>query len=360
MLGIRDFIKRIEYKITISKLKKYYENDLLKSKLDYKIESFDQLDYCIYTFYKDFSLDKVAIEKRRLQYLINNSFENNTLLDLITTLIAISSIGASAIFSGLLSKSNIDVQEVYNLISRTTVQLAIIALIGFLANSSLNNKNKKAFYQLCLSILVDIENDKKKEIDSHSTIKLIDHKNINEQSDNNIFKQCLNLFRINKNEKGYIEASNLYNEVKEYYKLKLRDENFNLVVEKIRLESIVGKFDNNIKNFSINYLNSFMFVIITLYLEGIKLFEFQLKWFPNDNVNSILTIFSKGILFMLIIYITQKIIFSKGTKKERNDEVLNNVKLKVLEEIEKEMNYKSECKLNKYNEVAVELDKDNK
>lgn len=145
------------------------------------------------------------------------------------------------------------------------------------------------------------------------------------------------LLSTNSEKEDYKTVNNLYGKIKKYYLERLNKNEIDIRVEKVRLEGKAGKLDNNIKSYSVNYLNNFMIIIITLYLEGSKLFDYNLNWFSNSILNNVLTVFSKGIIFMGIAYFLPKLVFNKKTKKEREEEILNNFKLRVVEDLIKDI-----------------------
>lgn len=224
---------------------------------------------------------------------------------------------------------------------------SLIFMLCFFTNQYFvfKSAHKKAFYIACVDILDEkekspVNNEQEEDLENSRSIveevKFSNIDNITKLTD--ISTQTMEeVVMTESDEKDYTKMEKRYKRFRKYYKKKINNREIDIRVEKVRLEAKVGKFDSNIKSYSINYLISFMVILFTLYLESSKIFEFQVGLFSNNDFNNILTVSLKGILFMGMAYFVPKIILNKDSKKEREEEFSNNLKIRVVEDLIKDI-----------------------
>ncbi|WP_163195398.1 hypothetical protein [Clostridium thermarum] len=148
-----------------------------------------------------------------------------------------------------------------------------------------------------------------------------------------------------KADQEYDYFKKLYSQIKEQYLEKLKDENFNIEVEKTRLESKAGKMVGNVTLFDVNIL------ILALSILGTGLIQ---AYSLIDSLNKFGVVAFTTIAFAAAIYIT---VFPN--KKSRDLEYLSHLCLKVLDDIEKHQS-KIELETNTTVEEAASTTEDHK
>lgn len=159
--------------------------------------------------------------------------------------------------------------------------------------------------------------------------------------DKSIIEACESLFDIIKNsneeDKELENIKSLYNNIREYYIKKIdSDENF-IIYEKIRVEESLGEYTKNTLGINLNMFAIVFSVLATLCIESMGIFDKVNISIFIDLVNIILNSIIKVGIFVFMIFIYAHISVDKNTKKDRNKEILNNIRLKVLNDIEREI-----------------------
>ncbi|WP_238906643.1 hypothetical protein [Clostridium sp. YIM B02506] len=167
-----------------------------------------------------------------------------------------------------------------------------------------------------------------------------------EENKESAIEECERLFdeeiKSDKNEynevkKDIEQTRKLYENIKNYYYKKIKSDYRYLVFEKIRLERKLGKYNHKIIEFSVNYFIGIFSAVFALFLQSVNLFDvIKITVFSND-INSILNNMVKMITFFILLFGFMRMFDDKGSKEQQYINVLNNIKLKVIEEIEKEI-----------------------
>lgn len=178
----------------------------------------------------------------------------------------------------------------------------------------------------------------------------------------NIFKECSKAFEketsMDTDDKKYQEARELYSEIRKYYLAKYKKDEYYLKVEKVRLEQQLGKYTSDIVNHNINLYIGIFSALVALLMESIGIFDVIKISAFSDDINSSLNNLLKVVTFLVILFSLIYSITSDKTTKSQNEKViLGNIKLKVLEDIEKENELKSK-KAVAYNDVAATVQND--
>jgi hypothetical protein len=163
----------------------------------------------------------------------------------------------------------------------------------------------------------------------------------NNDKDKSIIEACESLFDIIKNSneenKELENIKSLYNNIREYYIKKIdSDENF-IIYEKIRLEKSLGKYTKNTLGITLNIGAIIFSVLVTLFIESMGIFDRVNISMFIEIVNVILNCLIKVGVFFFMIFVFTHTYVDKNVKKDRNEEILNNIRLKVLNDIEREI-----------------------
>lgn len=169
-----------------------------------------------------------------------------------------------------------------------------------------------------------------------------------------IWKKKKNKYDIKKYEREIKEFSNynneysfyneLYEKVKFHYIEKIERGTIDIKIEKIRLESYMGKHLSMSMNFILYYFIAIFGGIFTVTIqEAVKIFKYS-----SPPINTIILF----IVLAVIIYVVDK-----NVKKDKPKDVIAFVSLKVLEDIEKEYVVLKELEnIRNHDEVAATLD----
>jgi hypothetical protein len=150
------------------------------------------------------------------------------------------------------------------------------------------------------------------------------------------YDDYLELFRTDKCDTDYVKTEELYNEIKQYYENKVKSNRISISVEKIRLETNLGKYNGNIFNLSINYFIAMLAVILTLFFEKLDLFGYEFEFGNDINLNASFNNALKVISLVAIVLFLIKVLSDKKTILTNKRDILDNIKLKVLDDLEKE------------------------
>ncbi|WP_315112941.1 hypothetical protein [Clostridium intestinale] len=184
------------------------------------------------------------------------------------------------------------------------------------------------------------------------------------EKNENTFIKCAELFNyiekdLNKEDKKLEDIANLYNNIKDYYIEKIKTNNNFIIYEKLRLEGELGKYTKNIFNINLNMGVIILTVLVTMFLESTKVFDIinitQFHYVINIILNTIIRMGTFFILLFGCLYNLK----DKNSEQEKCEEVLNNIRLKVLKNIEKEIQEKGKIEnvdiQNTNNEVLREI-----
>lgn len=149
-------------------------------------------------------------------------------------------------------------------------------------------------------------------------------------------EECLKLFNEtvgNKiEEEGYGDSLALYNKIKEYYKVKIKQKDFIISVERIRLETIVGKYSDSLSNYSISLFIGIMSALTALFIQSMDVLNINISAFPKE-INMLLKVGT----FFTLLYILARSLNDSTSIKNRRKSIVNSIRLNVLAEIEKEL-----------------------
>ncbi|KZL88782.1 hypothetical protein [Clostridium magnum] len=126
-------------------------------------------------------------------------------------------------------------------------------------------------------------------------------------------------------EKESKEVEELYTHIKESYKLRFKDNQIKIKIEKINLERNIGKYQGALRKHGLTFLIGILGVMIQLLLpEFLKMFGIN-----NSSLNF-------AVMFICLIFFMSAV--GKDFDKERPKDLMKFIALKVLEDIEKETN----------------------
>lgn len=168
------------------------------------------------------------------------------------------------------------------------------------------------------------------------------------------YKDCLKQYE--EENRDYIKKDHddivmLKDKIEKDYRVKIKNNEIDIAAEKIRLEEAIGKYNTKVMEFSANLLIAMLAGIFGAFIQSIGVFNFipKIKWLSNST-NDLISNVGKVVIFVIMIYFLAKSFVGKDSKKDKINSVVNNIKLKVLEQIEKEMEKE---KLTAIDEVAV-------
>jgi hypothetical protein len=158
-----------------------------------------------------------------------------------------------------------------------------------------------------------------------------------------VFNYCQEMFDAEKNKSqddlDFNSAKKLYVDLKKYYLEKIKQDDKFINIERIRLQQELGNYTRDFVNTNITFYITFLSALGALLLQDIGLFDKIKITSFTEEINSSLSLFLKIIAFFAILgYLTYQMNFDKSSKTEKRKTILNNIKLKVLEDIEKEIN----------------------
>lgn len=183
---------------------------------------------------------------------------------------------------------------------------------------------------------------KKKSGQKKSTIKncedVFNNEKISYKKDDNEAKRDIN------------EIRDLYINIKDYYYEIIKEDNNFIVYEKIRLEKNLGKYTKGMVDLNMNFFIAVFSAALTLLLDGLEPFESINISIYSTQVNNILNYVAKIVVFFVVIFgFLYNMANDKGTKLEKNITILNNIKLRAIDDIEKELEAKK-----KLDEIQLE------
>ncbi|SMC19357.1 hypothetical protein SAMN02745134_00808 [Clostridium acidisoli DSM 12555] len=158
----------------------------------------------------------------------------------------------------------------------------------------------------------------------------------------NIYDKVMDEFNsdnITEADKSYSNIKKIYDEIKEFYKNKINNEEMNIKFEKIRIEEKLGKYSTDITEFGVSY-----FIVIFGNIFYFMIQDIFQYWSFNRTINFALNF----VTLAIFLVVTMKSI-GKDLKKESPKGLMLNISLKVLDELENEIN-----EMNKLSSQKVE------
>lgn len=184
------------------------------------------------------------------------------------------------------------------------------------------------------------------------------------------YKECLNLYEEDiknnmKNKNDHDDILELTNNIKSNYIEKINRNELDIMAEKIRLEHNIGKYNTTY----IGYITSFYIAItsgvVGLYFQSSGIFNIsKIKGF-SDSANDTIIAVTRFITFIIILLVLTVLMGDRDTKKNKKMSLINNISLKVIENIEKEINenkVKQEEEINRkelFKEITQYIDNKN-
>ena len=126
--------------------------------------------------------------------------------------------------------------------------------------------------------------------------------------------------------KGYNNIKKAYEDIEKFYRAKIKNEDFDIKIEKIRIENKLGKYETKISKLGFSYIIMIFGNIFYFMLQSI----FQYMNY-NRTLNLILDFIS---LISILIIVLRSV--GKDVNKENPKGIMLNVSLKVLDELKKE------------------------
>lgn len=152
-------------------------------------------------------------------------------------------------------------------------------------------------------------------------------KKVVEDNGENAIKEFNNYFKLNQ-EREHEEIQQLYNHIKKSYKIKFKDDEMKIRIEKINLERNIGKYQGALRKHGLSFFIAILGIMLQLILpELLKIFN------VDSNINSAAIKVAFMILFMLWFMYS----VGKGFDNQRPKDLMNYIALKVLEDIEIEI-----------------------
>lgn len=145
-------------------------------------------------------------------------------------------------------------------------------------------------------------------------------------------EELMKEFDVLHNIEGVNEYKNIkdtYYKLKEFYKKKIKHKEIETQIEKIRLEKKLGRYEGKVIQFNSAFVCAFCSSIL------IVIIQVMLQIYNNKNsalIGELFTLFTLLILFIYIIYD-----FTKDSTKQKPKDLIIFISLKVLDDIEKEM-----------------------
>lgn len=153
------------------------------------------------------------------------------------------------------------------------------------------------------------------------------------------YRECLEIYQEEikdniKNKNDQDDILELKNKIREDYIEKINKNELDIISEKIRLEHNVGKYITPYANSIINFSVALFSGIFILYFQNSNIFDIKINFLPQLVV-SIITPIIKMLIFLGLIWYVSKVIVNKPDEKNKKISLINNIRLKVLEEIER-------------------------
>lgn len=169
-------------------------------------------------------------------------------------------------------------------------------------------------------------------------------------ADNNVnynkyFEEFLRFKDSKDRENEYEAMSMLYTQVYEFYKYKIKYQQLDIISEKLVLERRSGRYTSEKSKNNLTILIGMALALVPIYIQGFS--ELNVRYKAIISIVSVIGIFS-----MVVKDISKEII------RDKNRDAMFNVCLKVLDDIEKEM--EAEAKLLMTNEVAATVQQEEK
>lgn len=160
--------------------------------------------------------------------------------------------------------------------------------------------------------------------------------------DEDMYKDCLELFYKSKDDsdekRDHDDILILYNEIEKYYKEKIKCSEINIKAEKIRLEQKIGKYANLYRSNTSNLFVGVIPGIFILFFDKLGIFDDIMLSSVSPELSRALAMSMKFVSFSIISGFLLKFSEEKNLSKDKNSLIINNIKLKVLNDIEKEVN----------------------
>lgn len=163
-----------------------------------------------------------------------------------------------------------------------------------------------------------------------------------ENQNERTYKECLDLFNNSKdNEQDKNEHDDiivLYKEIKNHYEKKIELNEININAERIRIERDLGKYSANYANIMMNLSIGLISGLFVLFFDKTDIFDaFKLTSVPAIIAEPLI-ILLKVVTFLIILYVILKSTNDKSVRINKNTSIIYNISLKVLDDIEKEIN----------------------
>lgn len=131
----------------------------------------------------------------------------------------------------------------------------------------------------------------------------------------------------NKTTEQYNDINKGYKAIKKYYEDKYKNEEFDIKIEKIRIERNLGIHHNDMTSFGLTYFVTIIGVIFYF------VFQFIINAFDkyNNSLKMVATVFFLGGMFYTVMSVV-----GKEITKDKPRNLMLNISLKVLKDIEKE------------------------
>lgn len=178
------------------------------------------------------------------------------------------------------------------------------------------------------------------------------------KKEDTFYKDCLKQYeeenKINI-KKDHDDIVVLKEKIEKDYRIKIGNNEIDIMAEKIRIERSVGRYHTKLMESTTSLFISLIVSVSGLFIQSLGLFNnIKIKGL-SDSVNDSLSNLGRVITFMIIIYFLTKSFIGKDSEKDKINSVVNNIKLKVLEQIEKDSEKEN---LPAFDEVAVTKERD--
>ncbi|MBW9170764.1 hypothetical protein K2F43_06030 [Clostridium estertheticum] len=127
----------------------------------------------------------------------------------------------------------------------------------------------------------------------------------------------------------YDNINKIYKQIKKYYEAKRINEDFDMNIEKIRIQRNLGVHPNNFMSFGIA---CYIAIIGTIFYFMIQITISYLDKYGNEIIK-----FGISLFFLVLLFKTISSTFGKEIIKDKPRNLMMNISIKVLDDIEKEV-----------------------
>ncbi|MBC2580612.1 hypothetical protein [Clostridium sp. DJ247] len=178
------------------------------------------------------------------------------------------------------------------------------------------------------------------------------------------YRDCLDLYQEEikdnvKNKNEHDDILELTKKIRDDYIERINNNELDIMSEKIRLEHSIGKYNTTFMGYSANLYIGIISGIFGFYFQRSGIFNnvIKIKGF-SDSANQTIGVIANFITFMILIFVLTALMGDKSTRKSKKVSLINNIRLKVLEDIEKGNSLKKNSSLDEVAATTDDIEKD--